>query len=120
MAGFEIDLEKAAPGFMFTKADNAKEYTFYLVADKPQFTPVAFEANPNLAQGDDLIFKSPMVEDINGKAQLDLADHAKTIKDKLKDAATPARAVVIAKARPYTENPNATAAQVQAVTLKKK
>jgi hypothetical protein len=119
-AGFEIDLEKPAPGFMFTKADNAKEYTFYLVADKPNFTPAAFEANPNLAQGDDLIFKSPMVEDVNGKAQLNLADHASTIKGKLKTAKTPARAVVVAKARPYCENPNATAAQVQNVTLSKK
>lgn len=120
MADSEIDLEKDAPGCMFTRADNAKDYTFYLVTDKETFTPQAFEANPNVATGDDLIFKSPLSQDINGKAFLDLAPHAKGIKGKLKQAKTPARAFVVATANAACENPQQRAAKMSPVTLSKK
>ena len=41
----EIDLEN--PGKLVASADNAKDYVFYIVKAKSQYTPKAFQANPN-------------------------------------------------------------------------
>lgn len=110
----EIDLEK--PEKILASADNAKDYTFYLVADKPHFTREAFAANPNVASGNDLFFKSPVIPDKDGKSFVDLAPQAKSIKDKLKDERTPAIAVVVANSM---HEPGKRDAALKAFTLKK-
>ncbi len=110
----EIDLEK--PEKIFASADNAKDYTFYLVADKPQFTREAFAKNPNVASGNDLFFKSPVIADKEGKSLVDLAPEAKTIKSKLKEEKTRAIAVVVANS---LHEPGKRDAAMKHVTLKK-
>lgn len=89
----EIDLENAQ--HLIATAENAKEYQFLLVRPKPQYTPDAFKGNPNLAAGDDLLFKSALVSDENGQASVDLKPKAKEIGDKLKDAETQVLGVLI-------------------------
>src|SRR5882672_8741179 len=89
----EVDLEN--PEKMFGSAENAKDYTFYLVLPKPDYTPAAFEANPNCVAAADLLFKSALVEDKDGNSFVDLAPKAKEIKDKLKDERTPVKAVLL-------------------------
>jgi hypothetical protein len=115
----EIDLDAQEPVKMFAAADNAKDYTFMLVADKNQYSERAFEWNPNVATGADLIFKSPMLPDDGGRALVDLDKYAKDIKDKLKDIATPARAVVLASSKPKNQDPRKRQAKAQRVTIKK-
>lgn len=89
----EIDLEK--PDKLLASAENAKDYTFLLVLPKPAYTKEALEQNPNCVAAADLLFKSPAVPDENGKASFDLAAKAKEIKDKLTEAKTEARAVLL-------------------------
>jgi hypothetical protein len=89
----EIDLNDAK--HLIATAENGKEYQFLLVREKPQYTAAAFEANPNLAAGDDLLFKSALIPDENGQAYVDLKPKAKEIGDKLKDPVTPVLGVVI-------------------------
>lgn len=80
----EINL--AEPQHLIATAENAKEYQFLLVRQKPQYTKAGFEQNPNLAAGDDLLFKSDLVADQNGQASVPLKPKVKEIEDKLKDA----------------------------------
>ena len=89
----EINL--ADPQFLIATAENAKEYQFLLVRTKPQYTKAGFEQNPNLAAGDDLLFKSDLVGDQNGQASVPIKAKAKEIGDKLKDPETPVTGVLI-------------------------
>lgn len=114
----EIDLDAQEPVQMFAAADNAKEYTFYLVADKNEYSQRAFEWNPNVATGKDVYFKSPLLPDEGGRARVDLDKHAKEIKDKLTEVRTPARAVVLATSKPKNRDPRKRQAKAQRVTIK--
>src|SRR5687767_5139945 len=112
----DIDLAFPEPSQMFAAAENGQDYTFYLVAEKPEYTKRAFEWNPNVAKGDDIFYKSPLQPDKSGRALIDLEPEGKKIENKLKEQNTPARAVVVATSRPKNRDPRKKQAQVQRVT----
>lgn len=89
----EINLSD--PQHLIATAERAKEYQFLLVRSQPQYTVAGFQANPNLAAGDDLLFKSEVVADLNGQASVPLKPKAKEIGDKLKEPQTKALGVLI-------------------------
>jgi hypothetical protein len=93
----EIRLEK--PGKLVGSAKNAKDYTFFIVLDKPQFSREALEASSASFSGPDLLFKSEPVPDEDGMARLNLGDHVNEINRRLKDDTTPVRFAVLAKGK---------------------
>src|SRR5437870_6855478 len=114
----EIDLEN--PGTLTATADNAKDYVIYIVKAKPQYTPKAFQANPNCVSGGDLLFKSDVLPDKGGKAEIDLAPKANDLKHKMKDEGLiKVKAVALATAKPGNEDPAAKLAVIEACDLKK-
>ena len=114
----EIDLEN--PGTLTATADNAKDYVIYIVKAKPQYTPKAFQANPNCVSGGDLFFKSDVLPDKGGKAELDLKDKANDLKHKMKDEGLiKVKAVALATAKPGNEDASAKLAVIEACDLKK-
>jgi hypothetical protein len=113
--GFTIDL--MALGMLIGSAENAKDYMFYLIMDRPQYTKAALEANPSCVAATDLIFKSPMVPDNNGHATVDLRPHKDAIKAKLKDSKTMAKAAVLASSRDTNEEPQLKMAAFESCTI---
>jgi hypothetical protein len=114
----EIDLEN--PGTLTATADNAKDYVIYIVKAKPQYTPKAFQANPNCVSGGDLFFKSEVLPDKGGQAQIDLSPKANELKHKMKDAGLiKVKAFALATAKKGNEDENAKLAVMEACDLKK-
>jgi hypothetical protein len=89
----EIDLGTA--GKMVGSAQFAKDYTFLIVADRPKYTPQVFEQNVGAATGEDLIFRSAVLPDENGSAELDLQPHLKQIRSKLPNVRTAVKFVLV-------------------------
>ena len=114
----EIDLEN--PGLLVASADNAKDYTLYIVRAKPQYNPKAFEANPNCVSGSDLFLKSDILPDKNGNVEYDLKAKANDLKHKMKDLGKiPVKVVALATAKKGNEDENAKMAVVEGGELKK-
>ena|SRR5437870_5566463 len=114
----EIDLE--TPGKLTATADNAKDYVIYIVKAKPQYTAKAFQANPNCVSGGDLFFKSDLLPDKGGQAEVDLAPKANDLKHKMKDAGLiKVKAVALATAKPGNEDPAAKLAVIEDCDLRK-
>lgn len=117
----EINLDH--PGTLSASADNAKDYTFYIVVDKPQYTQQSFEQNyPNCASPADLIFKSDVLPDHmtpdGGGATVDLTPKAEEIRSKLKDPETRAKVAVVATSLPGNQDPQKRMALVTNYTIK--
>lgn len=114
----DIDLE--SPGKLIASCDNAKDYTFYIVKAKPQYSPKNFQANPNCVAGADLFFRSDVLPDKSGNIELDLAPKANDLKHKMKDLGNiKVKVVVLATARATNEDPNAKLAVLEGCELKK-
>jgi hypothetical protein len=114
----EIDLEN--PGTLTATAENAKDYVIYIVKAKPQYTPKAFQANPNCVSGGDLFFKSDVLPDKGGKVEVDLGPKAIDLKRKMKDAGLiKVKAVALATAKPGNQDPAAKLAVMEPCDLKK-
>jgi DNA-binding beta-propeller fold protein YncE len=115
----EIDLESA--GELVASADHAKDYTFLIIADKPEYTAERFEKAPDggVAAADVLVRSKALPPDDFGEANFDLAPHVADLWEKLTKASTPARMVVVASAAPDTEDPSARIAVVQPCKLVK-
>ena len=114
----EIDLE--APGKIVATCDNAKDYTFYIVHDKPWYTPKQFQANPDCVAGKDLYWRSSAQPDDDGKVELDITSEVDAMKLKMKDDPTrKAKLVALATSRPGNEDPNAKLAVAEPYILKK-
>src|SRR4051812_17306503 len=79
----DIDLEN--PGTLSATARNAKDYVFYIVKSKPWYNSTAFQANPNCVAGPDLYYKSEVIADKGGKAEVELKAKADELKHKMKD-----------------------------------
>lgn len=116
MREFEIDWLNR----LSASAENAKDYTFYLVLDKPAYTAEAFQQNPDCAAAADVLFKSPVLPDQGGRASVDVAPERKAVTDKLKDGANQAKAVVVATSRPGSKEPEKRLAVVEPCTIRKK
>ena len=114
----EIDLEN--PGKLTASADNAKDYTFYIVKSKPHYNPQAFQANPNCVAGQDLFYRSDVLPDKDGNVMADLAPKANDLKHKMKDAGDiKVKVVVLATSKPGNEDPNARLAVIEDSDLTK-
>ena len=101
----DIDLDN--PGKIWASADNAADYTFYVVLAKPWYNAKAFEANPNCVAGKDLLFRSPLLPDKSGHAKIDLDAEAETLRHKLGDSATgKGNLVCVATSKPDNEDPH--------------
>ena len=114
----EIDLEN--PGKLVASADNAKDYVFYIVKAKAQYTPKAFQANPNCVAGGDLLFKSEVLPDKSGNVTIDIASKADDLKHKMKDLGEiKVKVVALATAKATNEDPSARLAVIEPCELKK-
>lgn len=114
----EIDLEKL-PRRLVASAENARDYTFYIVKPKPSYTPQAFEANPNCVAAADLFLKLGPIPDRNGEAAAEItAANARSIQEKLTGAEEEARAVVLATSKPTNAHPDKKLAIVESVKIK--
>ncbi len=116
-AGGGITIDIMTIGELAATADNAMDYTFFLILDKPHYTAAALEQNPNCVAAGDLIFKSPAVPDHNGQGKVDLRPHRDAIKAKLKDAKTKAKAAVLATSREHNEDPKKKVAVFEPCTI---
>lgn len=114
-AGITIDIMTI--GELAATADNARDYTFYLILDKPHYTAAALEQNPDCVAAADLIFKSPPVPDHSGQGKVDLRPHRDAIKGKLKDSKTKAKAAVLATSREQNEDPKKKVAVFEPCTI---
>jgi hypothetical protein len=113
-----LDMEN--PGKLVASADNAKDYVFYVVKAKAQYTAKNFQANPNCAAGSDLFLKSEVLPDKNGEVEYDLAPHANDIKHKMLDAGNiRVKVVVVATSKPTNEDPTLRMAVSEGGELKK-
>ncbi|MFC1707019.1 hypothetical protein ACFL59_09405 [Planctomycetota bacterium] len=110
-----INLE--SPGKLWATAENAKDYQFLIVKHRRGFTRDAFEKNPSLASGSNLIFRSPVVADKGGRGEFDLTKKKKDIAKKLKATKTRAKLVVIANQKPDNKEPRKKTAEVHDCVL---
>lgn len=111
----EIKLE--APGKLRASAENAKDYQFFIVHANAKYTKEAFEKNPNIASGNDLLFKSKVFPDKEGRAECDLGPKADEIKKKLKSEKTKVKVAVVANQKPENREPEKPHAVVKDFTL---
>src|SRR5437762_6755930 len=93
------DLRLEKPGKLVGSAKDAKDYTFFIVVDRPQYSREALEADPGAFSGADLLFKSEPVSDEGGLARFDLSQHANEINRKLRDDKTPVKFAVLARGK---------------------
>ena len=108
------------PGKLVASADNAKDYTFYIVASKAWYTTKAFQANPNCAAGADLFLRTEVLPDKNGNIEYDLAPKANDLKHKMKDSGNiRVKLVVLATSKPTNEDPAARMAVMEGSELTK-
>ena len=101
------DLDLDNPGKIWASADNAADYTFYVILDKPWYNIKAFEANPNCVAGKDLFFRSPVQPDESGHSKIDLDAVAEDLRHKMKDAATAkGKLVCVSSSKADNEDPH--------------
>ena len=114
------DLDLDNPGKIWASADNANDYTFYVILDKPWYNTKAFEANPNCVAGKDLFFRSPVKPDESGHQKIDLDAVAEELRHKMKDAATAkGKLVCVATSKADNEDPHKRMAVMEPCDLKK-
>lgn len=114
----DIDLDN--PGKIWASADNAAEYSFYVVAAKPWYNTKAFEANPNCVAGKDLFFKTSWLPDKSGHQKIDLTNEADGLRHKMGDeAVVKANLVCVATSKPDNEDPHKRMAVMEPCDLKK-
>jgi hypothetical protein len=104
-AGGPIEIDLKDLGLICASADNAKDYTFYLLYDRPEYTPQSIQQNPGCIKPADTLFMSSPIPDKEGMAEVDLSTQEKAICDKF-NGETKGKIACLATSKTGNKDPN--------------
>jgi len=113
----DIDLEK--PGKLLGSGLNAKDYTFLIMKDQPQYTAQAIGANPGCVDASDLLLTSPVIPDAGGNASFDIAASAVNLKKLMTGPVLAIKVAVVGTSKATNADPLKRLADVQSFQLLK-